>query len=449
MTPNRTPNRPARRRAAVAVLVAACLTVIVGFVAIAVDGGMLFLELRRARATADAAAMAAATELYEHYPAYHGTDTDSHDARRAALRIARRNGFPNSGDTTASVSIPPATGAYSGQAGYAEVTVTKQVQRTFALIWGSEPIPVSARAVSRGAWVEPKAGVLILDYDDRASLSTQGNGAFTETGGSIIVNSNNPSALVSTGNGTIRGQEFYITGGVSVSGGASLESVPVAGQIFTGTHPTPDPLAYLPVPSIPSDGTMTQTDLGSGNKRYTLSPGRYTNLPQFNMGDEVILRQASAGNDGVYYIDGGGFKSTGALITMDSGTTGGVMLYNVATSTNDKIQVTGNPDGRVDLSPLTEGPYQGLLFWQQRTSDIPIEVSGNGDFSLRGTLYAAGALLSVTGNGGTIVGSGGATGSRIGSQYVSKNLSLAGNGNIFINYTGPEVAKTRIIALVE
>jgi hypothetical protein len=466
----------APRRGVVAILVAICLTFIVGMVAIAIDGGLLYLELRRTRAVADAAAMAAACDLFENYPTNSGTDPDG-VAKNRALTVAQDNGLITGSVTrteetnsytirnsqgTVTVNIPPTSGPYAGKNGYAEVIIDRNVERTFGRIFGTATLPVHARAVSRGAWVAPNAGVLILDYDDSSSLNAQGNGAFTETGGPVIVNSNNPNALVTTGNGAVIGQEFYITGGVKVSGGANLQSSPTPGLIYTGTHPTPDPLAYLPVPSVPPNGTITQVSIGSGNKRYTLTPGRFHNLPQFNTGDEVVFKQASAGNGGIYYIDGGGFKSTGATLTMDTGTTGGIMLYNApqSTASSEKIQITGNKDGKVNLSPLTDGPYRGMMLWQDRNSPVDALVEGNGDFSIRGTFYAAGARLNINGNGKTATGT--VTGfwtddngnrvdgsSRIGSQYISKNLSLGGNGNISITYKGPDVARTRIIALVE
>jgi hypothetical protein len=204
---------------------------------------------------------------------------------------------------------------------------------------------------------------------------------------------------------------------------------------------------------------MTVTSLGGGNKKYVLTPGRFTNLPTFNSGDQVILGQASSNsNGGIYYIDGGGFKSTGASITMDGSSTGGVMIYNAPTSTanSQKVQITGNSSGTVDLGPLTDGPYAGLVLWQDRTSPVDVLVEGNGGFTIRGTLYTAGAKLNINGNGSTSTGfylddKGqkiyGASG--IGSQFICNNLSLGGNGNISIIYNGPKVAHTRIIALVE
>jgi Flp pilus assembly protein TadG len=455
--------RNRQRRGIIAVFVAVCLTALVGIVAIAIDGGMLYDQLRKGRATADAAAMAAASDLFQRYPTNQGTDPGG-TAYAAAMAIAAANGYTDDGiNSTVTVNIPPVTGIYAGRAGYAEVIVTYQVQRGFSRIWSGATIPVTARSVARGAWVSPNAGVLVLNYQGSGTFNSQGNGAFTETGGPVIVNSNDPSAVLNSGNGIMYAPEFDITGGLQLSGNATMNTVPIPGQIYTGVHPSPDPLAYLPPPAVPPDGTITESNIGSGNKRYVLSPGRYTNLPQFNTGDEVVLQQASANsNGGIFYIDGGGFKSTGATITMDPATTGGVMIYNKPSGTaqSQKIQITGNSAGDVNLSPLTSGPYSGMVLWQDRTSPVDVLVEGNGAFTVNGTFYAAGAVLNINGNGKTSTGA--PTGyfidsnnnqvwgaSRIGSQYISLELALGGNGNININYQGPQEAKTRVIALVE
>jgi hypothetical protein len=449
--------RNCRRTAIVVVFVAFAMIGIIGMAAVTLDGGFLYFELREVCATADAAAMAGSCDLFTHYPTNAGLDPKG-TAAAAAHTVASANGYTNDGtNTTVVVNVPPQSGTYTGKAGYIEVIVTKNVQRAFSRIFGSAPVPVRARSVGRGAWVSPAGGVIILDYSSKAALNSQGNGAFTETGGPVIVNSNNSSAVVDTGNGQMIAPEFDITGGTKLQGGANLSTSPVANQVFTGMHPTPDPLAYLPQPSMPANGTMTKLGLGQGNTLYTLTPGTYTNLPTFSSGDVVILQQASANNaGGIYYINGDGFKSTGASITMDPLTSGGVMIYNAPASSADseKVQITGNSSGVVNLSGLTSGPYTGITLWQDRNSSVPMLIEGNGSFTMTGTFYAAGALLNVNGNGNgtySYVNSSGVTvtgSSRIGSQWISHDLSLGGNGNVNLHYAG-QYARTRIISLVE
>ncbi len=455
------PNRSRRmRRGVIAVFVALCLVGLVGVAAISLDGGLLYLEQRRAQTCADASAMAAACDLYKNYPTNNGTDP-SGTAKQSALDVATGNGYTNDGtNSVVTVNIPPKSGPYAGLNGYTEILLTYNMPRGFSGIFGSGPLPVKVRAVSHGAWVTPNAGVLILNYSGKATLNAQGNGAFTETGGPVIVNSNNPSAVLTTGNAQMYAPEFDVTGGTQISNHATFVTTPTAGQIFLGTHPTPDPLAYLPPPTQPPAGTMTTKTLASGATQYTLTPGTYSNLPVFTSGTVVVLQQASANNNGgIYYINGGGFKSTGATITMDSDTTGGVMIYNAPTSTesSEKIQITGNGAGSVDLAPLTSGPYSGLVLWQDRNSPVNTLVEGNGNFSILGTVYEAGALLNINGNGTTTTGFTNAAGTyippgsnpTIGSQYISQDLSLGGNGNIHIQWNGPKQARTRILALVE
>jgi hypothetical protein len=50
------------------------------------------------------------------------------------------------------------------------------------------------------------------------------------------------------------------------------------------------------------------------------------------------------------------------------------------------------------------------------------------------------ALLKVSGNGGS---------SMIGSQYISLDLTITGNGNVGIQYNPNDVAPTRVLTLVE
>jgi hypothetical protein len=444
----------------VVVVVALALTGLLGVLAIAFDGGNLQSERRHAQATADAAAMAAASVFYQQYPKYNGVDVMG-TAKQAALDTASANGYTNDGTTSVvTVNIPPASGPYQGLASYVEVLVTYNQQRSFGAIFGSDPIPVRARAVARGAWVAPNVGVIVLNYSGKGTLNDQGNGAATETGAPIIVNSNDPSAALDTGGGTMIAPEFDITGGYTITGNGQMVTNPIPNNIFTGVHPTPDPLAYLPVPPPPPNAIVplqgnkvaaTATnylDPVTGNtysNYYLLTPGSYGGpgqpiLPNFTNGDLVVFQQASAGNGGIYYLTAGGFNSNGADIRMDSTTTGGMMIYNAGTGTNDGIGIAGSSNGSVNIGPLTNGPYTGITIFQARNAPETMQITGNGSFSITGTLYAADALLKSAGGGGV---------ANIGSQYVTLDLSITGGGNVSINWAGNRVARTRIITLVE
>ena len=428
--------RAARRRGAVAVLVAALLTTLLGIMAIAVDGGLLLDNHRRVQSAADAAALAAATELFVHYPAVESTGVydPGGAAAAAAVASASANGFPNDGGhATVTVNLPPQSGPFTGRPAYVEVIVTYYQPRYFSGIWGSASSPVVARSVARGRWASSNRGIVVLDPVAKDALNASGTGTVTVTGGAaVIVDSNDPVAGAATGGGMVTAPVFEITGGYTGN---------LVGEIHTGVPPTPDHLRYLPVPPVPPNGTIRSRPLGQGNKEYTLSPGRHTNLPNFNAGDVVILQQASANGEGIYYIAGGGLKSTGASIVMDSGTSGGVMIYNdpASSALSEQIQITGNSSGTVNLSGLTSGPYAGMLLWQRRSATQQLSVAGGGNFSLTGTFYAANALLQVTGSGDAVIG----------SQYISRKLNLGGGGNTRIDYSDSGTARLREVVLVE
>ena len=139
---------------------------------------------------------------------------------------------------------------------------------------------------------------------------------------------------------------------------------------------------------------------------------------------------------GIYYMDGGGFNLGGQANL--SGT--GVMIYNAPRSNSDTISLAGQ--GNCVLSPMMTGPYQGILLFQDRTARTPVSVSGSSGvtLSISGTFYAASAALSVTGNG---------TQQTIGSQFISYDLILGGNGSYSCSWDAKLTAGTREILLVE
>src|SRR5262245_61293253 len=127
-----------RRPGAVLVLVLICLTALMAVVAVAIDGGVLLSEKRHAQATADAAALAGAADLYKDLAANAGVDSGG-TAKSSALAVAADNGYSNDG-TTSTVEVRLCGNTYLGgpnkgkaiPAGYIEVTVTYHHARYFS-----------------------------------------------------------------------------------------------------------------------------------------------------------------------------------------------------------------------------------------------------------------------------------------------------------------------------
>jgi len=99
--------RAERRHGVVLVLVAVSLVAILGIVAMALDAGLLFSQRRGLQAAADAAALAAAIDLFKN-PSDRATAVS--DAQSVAL-----SNYPDMPSPV--VNIPPSAGNYANQLG--------------------------------------------------------------------------------------------------------------------------------------------------------------------------------------------------------------------------------------------------------------------------------------------------------------------------------------------
>jgi hypothetical protein len=91
------------------------------------------------------------------------------------------------------------------------------------------------------------------------------------------------------------------------------------------------------------------------------------------------------------------------------------------------------------MSPPTDGIYKGLTLFQDRESGNTMTVSGGGFMDISGTFYTAGGTLKVGGGGD----------SKVGSQYISRFLTIVGNGGLLIDYNKDEAIPRRVLQLVE
>jgi hypothetical protein len=431
-----------QRNGTVVVAVAVCLVAILGVIALSLDGGLLLDKRRQSQAAADAAALAAASELFRTYftngaldngPLPGKTGPAAGDIRKFAKEIAKVNGFEDGENgVTVEVYIPPISGPFTGQRGHVEVKISCVQQRYFSTIFGpTEEIPIGARAVARGKRTTINNGIIVLDPDDKDSLGLGGNPVITVKGtAAVIVNSNHAEAMIANGNAIITSESgFDITG---VPGWSNIGGAVITGTINSGVPPTPDPLRSIPQPDPSAMITRSTKALKhSSANTITLRPGVYEGGIAISGKGNVFMEP------GIYYMRGGfSFSGQGSV------TGHGVMIYNDPQSNSDAIDLSGQ--GAITISPPTEGPYQGISLFQRRDgSDQPtVSVSGNGTapLSITGTFYAASAELKVTGNG---------TQDTIGSQYISNTLKLGGNGSFNVDWNPNVVPGVRQVWLVE
>ncbi|MCI0358783.1 MAG: pilus assembly protein TadG-related protein [Planctomycetaceae bacterium] len=415
------------RRGAVVILVAVSLAAVLAFVAIAIDGGGLLEKRRQGQATADAAAIAAAEDLFRNYPANKGIDTYG-TAEERARDIAAANGFSGNG-TDSVVTVRTSPEFYTGgpnvgtalPPGYAEVSLQFNQPRYFSALFGSGAIPVPARAVARGNWEPSFIGIHVLDLHRPSSLYGNGNATVRVTGAKVIVNSDAPEAAMSNGL-YFQADDFKITGGSATTGSGAF-----VGPIEYGTPPQPDPLRHIPEPDPTGMPVQSNNTFRSSNGTSTILPGVYR-------GGIKISGQGSLNMaPGIYYMDGGGFEFAGQGNLLAHG----VMIYNAPQSNTDVISIGGT--GSIVMSPPTSGIYTGLTLFQDRESTNEMSVQGGGLMDITGTFYCANGTLAIGGGGS----------GRIGSQYISRFLAIKGNGTLTIDYNPTQAIPVRILHLVE
>ncbi|HEV3080238.1 MAG TPA: Ig-like domain-containing protein, partial [Gemmataceae bacterium] len=269
--------------------------------------------------------------------------------------------------------------------------------------------PLLVEALEERLLLSFKPAFLLLDPSAESSLEVSGNGVVQAPGGIGVVDSANRSAVQVSGNGYLSASELDIVGapGMDISGNGKIQAM-----VHTGIASQPDPLASLPVPQQPAT-TFTASKF-SGD----LYPGTYEN------GIDISGKATVTLHPGLYYVKGGLEISGQAHVTG-----AGVVIYVSPQKGQDGLEMSG--DAVLTLSPPTSGTYKGITLFQARAAQEEIELTGNAQLNLVGTIYAAGGQLEITGNGQ--LNGAGDSADFIGSQFIGSDMKASGNGQITLD----------------
>ncbi len=422
------------------ILFVLALGVLLGFVAMSIDVGMILHERRSLQNAADAAALAAVQELPESPSA----------AIAAAQEWAANNGYASgyedgdddsqgdddnqgdeggsSGGATITVNTP-----YQGDPNSVEVVIEVEMPFIFALALGLDSIDVSARAVAGTAPgnIGNNAAILVLNEHECSAFQMVGtNDVSITNGGAIMVNSDcdneQNGAINKTGSSiaTIEGGIFYYEeGDWSISGSGALipEPEPVPSRISDPLAGLTPPFPYVVDTSPDSGGTVFDPKTRNVNgAAVTLHPGVY-------WGGMLIQAENVTLLPGTYIMAGGGFatSSSGSIIGDE------VFFYNTFDPESPY-----SPDGKcgpIDLrgsagftlDAPTSGTYKDVLFWQDEacTDTVRVAGSGQGGGGGSGIFYAPNAQVELVGGGDL-----GAL------QIIADTLTIGGGGEINVEY---------------
>jgi hypothetical protein len=373
------------------VLAALGMTVILGFLALSVDMGLMFCVQRSAQTAADSAAITGAQEI--RYS----------DVTSAAKADSALNGYTDgSGGVTVTVNNPPVNGPHDGNAGYVEVIVAKTQPTILMKLFNYGSMIVKVRAVATMGTTQNCVYALGPSGTD---ITVSGGADVEMPSCAIYGNSSDDSDLASTGGATLDAAAIDLVGSYSEKGGSVLTPTPT-----TGIAPVSDPLAYLSPPAFSASSCLPDPKLGGG-VTTTIGP---------SSGGTICYNGLSIGggatatlNPGVYIINGA-FKINGG-----SGVSGsGVTFYLPAGAS-----VSFNGGTVFTLTAPTSGPYNGILFYQDRSNSSAGSINGGATATLQGILYFPAANL--TWNGGSATG--------VYASVVADTLKFTG-GTAFHNY---------------
>src|SRR5271166_5395832 len=190
------------QRGQVMVLVALSVIVLLGFMGLATDLGVLWAVRRKAQTAADAAAVAGANATL-------GSDSSAYAT--AATDVASLNGFTSgSQNVTVTVSQPSPNGYPSGT--YVQVNITRTVPTYFLGAVGYRSIPISVTSLA-GNTSGPNT--IIALNGSGSGVTVSGTAANVACG--VMSNSSSSSGLTVTNGGSLTATTVGVVGGTSGS----------------------------------------------------------------------------------------------------------------------------------------------------------------------------------------------------------------------------------------
>jgi hypothetical protein len=352
------------------------LVILLGFLALAMDGGFFYQHKRQMQTAADSAALAGAHEIKR----------DS-TITQAALETSSRNDSTLNGFTHGSNGIdvavfrPPTSGYYAGNNSYVEAIITHPHRTFFARILNLlgpginfNTATVRARAVAGAGSTGDCIYVLHTSKENAFEISS---GSHVNAGCGVQVDSTNRRGLSVTSGSSLTSTSIDISGSSYESSSGSTVKTTVEPYPNTNAPQEGDPLAYMQPPPIPSN-TITQR-LYEGTQK--LSPGYYPNGIELNSANVTL-------EPGLYVVNINNGED-GLKVKSGSTLTGtGVSFYITGYNSSAK-PISIESDSTVQLSAMTGGAIPGMLFFRRGSNSTPLlpEIASNTRSNFEGAIY--------------------------------------------------------------
>jgi hypothetical protein len=383
-------------RGQVIILLTIGIITLLGFTALAIDGGRLYSERRFIQGVADTSSLTGALYIAQ----YDGVITSSvlDKAIQSALKRAELSGF-DSTKTTVTIT-------QDGYYYYVKTVINSTLDPIIAQIVYNGPLNVGARTVAGVSRIPVFAlGKALVAINNTAcrSIYFHGNANVNIADTGIYSYSTCPTNAIEFQGSTTADIAGYISaiGGVVIQ---KPENVVSDGVISENQFAFPE---MSVVPSC--EGFSNQSDSGS-----TRSPGIYPNGIHLKGNGTWELKP------GLYCLDGDFVINNGTLVGH------GVTLY----MRNGQVSING---GAVELTaPLNnqwedgaDKPWNGMLIFYAYDNPNPLIMNGNADSYFEGTIYNHYGECQLNGGGNT---------EAFDAQVVCDTIDLIGNADLNMIY---------------
>jgi Flp pilus assembly protein TadG len=401
------------------ILIVLGIVALIGFTALALDGGNAFADRRQAQNAADTAALAAAL-----------SKVNDQDWQTAGQSRASSNGYTNDGvRSTVQIFSPPTEGPYTGDTKFVQVIIDSTVKTMFAPVIGVDEVRNHVTAVARA---EPSTtqpmffGHAIVslspdgchnvrgDNGEYGGIWFHGNSQILVQGSGLFSNSNNSSCAFSMDGASTEGDAPYIScvGGYELPnncdafhGFPCLPSTPGGPACGAAAIPYPPPDMIFPDFACDSapDAVISGSSIGTG-------------------GEDVVQVNEDFPPSGVTNVDPGIYCVMPGNVFRNNGnsdlTAIGVTIVVLGGD------ITWNGNGTITLEAPTTGSSAGLALYVPPGYSSTITINGTADSSIVGTILASESTCDLSGNE-----IGGFEG-----QVICWNVSLGGGGDTTVIY---------------
>ncbi|HEY2860612.1 MAG TPA: pilus assembly protein TadG-related protein [Terracidiphilus sp.] len=427
-------------------LVALSLTVLLGFMAVAIDVGMLYRAKRQVQKMADTAALSAAAQM-----------SSDGTGQTAATAAVTQNGF-TIGTTAGTITATPLVQTATSTKGYVKVTVTEHTPTLFLPILSSSLKTIDISAVAAGSYTLSSNNECMLGLSQSGTQVPNASGVETNGSTSMTWGTKVMSDIATEGNSQVKtpncgvqacgpagetagngmtAAAIYAWGSGNIT--AKSNSAPSYGTDNSGSKVTAtptlascsgDPMASS-MPAKPTAGSCidpTWMKNGTaGGQAKTISPGTYCNFNTANVSTLTmqpglyVITSTFSTNSGST-ISGNGvtiFLANGSISNSGNNTTvaGGATPYGVGNGTT------------LNITAPTSGTYSGIAIWDGNASASTPDTftfGGGASSTFTGSIYAPNTNL-VLGNGsGT---------STVSSNIIANTIMILGGSTITNNYT--------------